>query len=697
MGINIRPVLQSEIAECGLACLAMVGSAYGLQLDLSDLRRRFSVSLKGISLDGLIRHAEALNLSARPLRLDIGGLSQLKLPCILHWDLNHFIVLGSVDKNYAVIFDPMVGKRKISISEISDHFTGVALELTPNAQFHPADERKKIRLRDLTGPIIGLRRTLTQIFLLALALEIFAIASPLFNQFVIDEVLLTADRELLTVLSIGFGLLMVTQTTIGVFRSWILVHLSIDIRMQWTSSLFTHLLRLSPAFFEKRHLGDLVSRFNSINAMQGTLTTAVVSASLDGVMSLLALSMMLTYSILLSTVVIASVIAYALLRRLFYEPFREASTERLVLSARENSHFLETMRAVVPIKIAGFESARRVRWQNLLSDVFRRDVKTQRLGIISTTGYGFITGISSLLFFSLGARQVMDGTLTIGMLLAFASYASTFSGRVNALIDYAIEFKMLGMHAERVADIALEPPEASQNIESDIGRLQPRIEIRNLSFRYADGEPWILKDINLVIEAYEAVAIVGPSGCGKTTLVKILLGLLSPTEGEILLDGIPVAHIGLSTYRSTIGAVLQEDSLLGGSISENISFFDTRANQQRVEECAKIAAVHDEISIMPMGYQTLVGDMGNTLSGGQKQRILLARSLYREPRILILDEATSHLDIFNENRITNNLSNVRLTKIVVAHRKETIASANRVISIARQARSIGSRQTASAE
>lgn len=680
----MKLILQSEAAECGLASLAMVSDAHGLRLDLADLRRRFSISLKGATLAVLIRHAEALQFSARPLRLELDELGQLRLPAILHWDLNHFVVLKAVKGGKGgkvVLLDPATGECNLSLNEASKHFTGVALELTPTAQFQPADQRKSIHFRDLTSKVVGLRRVLVQVFLLALALEIFALAAPLFNQFVIDEVILTADRELLSVLAVGFGLLLITQTGIGVLRSWILMRLAIDVRLQWTGSLFAHMLRLPPSFFEKRHLGDIVSRFGSINALQSTLTTAIVSAVLDGLMAILTLGMMIAYSMLLTGIVLVSILAYGLLRWAFFSPLRDANQERLVLSAKENSHFLETLRAVVPIKLAGFEAERRARWQNLLTDVFNRDVKTQKLGLLFTTASTFITGASSLIFFSLGARQVMDNALTLGMLMAFSSYAGTFSGRVNALIGYAIDLKMLGLHAERVADIALEAPEHQPDIETDVSRLMPRIEVRNLSFRYAEGEPWVLKDLSLSIAAGESVAIVGPSGCGKTTLLKILLGLLQPTEGEVLLDGIPVKRLGLQTYRSMIGAVLQEDALLAGSLAENISFFNSHADQARIEACAKIAAIHEEIHQMPMGYQTLVGDMGNTLSGGQKQRILLARALYRNPKMLMLDEATSHLDVFNEHRIVRALSELKLTRIVVAHRKETIEGVGRIIAL----------------
>ena len=588
-------------------------------------------------------------------------------------------MLKAVGAKSITILDPAAGEQRLSLAEVSRKFTGVALELTPTAKFEPEDQTRKISLRDLTGKVIGLRRTLIQVFALAIALEIFAIAAPLFNQFVVDEIILTADRELLTVLGIGFGLLLIIQTSIDVLRAWVLMRLSMDVRMQWTGSLFAHLLRLPPAFFEKRHLGDLVSRFGSITAIQGTLTSAVVAAVLDGLMGVLALVMMLLYSPALTLIAVVAILAYGILRWVFYTPFREASQERMVLAARENTHFLETLRAVIPIKLGGFEVQRRVRWQNLQNDVFNRDIRTQKLGILFSTGSTFVSGVSALLSFSVGAKLVMDNKLTLGMLMAFTSYAGTFSGRVNALIGYAISIKMLGMHTSRVADIALERPESIPSVETDVARLAPRLSVKNLSFRYADGEPWILKNIDFEFEAKESVAIVGPSGCGKTTLLKLLLGLLEPTEGEILIDDIPIRRIGYAPYRSLIGAVLQDDALLAGSIGENISFFASDIDQDHIEDCAKAAEIHDEIHRMPMGYQTLFGDLGNSLSGGQKQRIFLARALYRKPVFLMLDEATSHLDVFNEHRILKALCNMRLTRIVVAHRQETVDSADRIV------------------
>lgn len=682
----MKSILQTESSECGLACLAMIASHFGHHADLAELRRRFSISLKGVTLAQLMRHAAAMQLMARPLRLELEEVPALALPCVLHWNLNHFVVLKEVRKNWRgevqlTLLDPAVGERRLSLQEASRHFTGIALELSPNADFSQARAAPSIRVGQVAGRIVGMRRALFQVFVLALVLEMFAIGAPLFNQFVVDEVIGSGDRELLRLLVVGFALLLATQTALGLARSWFLMRWSIDVGFQWTSRVLSHLVRLPVPFFEKRHLGDIVSRFGSIGAIQGTLTSLFAGSLLDGLMAALALAMMLLYSPQLSLVVLTGVALYALLRWAFYQPLREASQERLVLSARENSHFLETMRAITPLKLFGREAERLARWQNHKLDVINRDVNTQKLGIIFQLSNTVISGAQGLAVFYMGAGLIMSNTLTVGMLFAFSSYAATFGGRIFGLIDLFISVKMLSLHTQRLSDIVLEEPEPEAPLETDLSRLDAGITLRNVKFRYADGEPWVLNGIDLHIPAGESLALVGPSGCGKTTLCKILLGLLPPTEGEICVGQVPIKQLGLRAYRSMVGTVMQDDVLLAGSIHDNISFFDTRADTEQVQQAARLAAIHDEIAAMPMGYQTLVGDLGSSLSGGQKQRVLLARALYKRPRILALDEATSHLDIENEERVNQALGAMALTRIMVAHRPQTIAAAGRVVAI----------------
>jgi ATP-binding cassette, subfamily B, bacterial CvaB/MchF/RaxB len=494
------------------------------------------------------------------------------------------------------------------------------------------------------------------------------------------------SHDLLAVLVLGFGLLLVAQTAVSLFRSWMVMVLSQTLHLQWTGNVFAHLVRLPLDWFETRHLGDVVSRFGAVHAIQRTLTTAAIESVLDGIMAMAAMVMMLTYSPLLAAVVLAAVTLYALLRWTSYQPFRDAAAERLVISARENSHFLETLRSMAPLKLFGREEERRTRWQNLIVDVQNRDVRTAKMNIGFSTANTFVFGLENLLVLWLGAKLVMSGVtggapFTVGMLFAFIAYKNQFTGRVSALIDYAVELRMLGLHAERLADIALHPPECDTAPESDLHHLAASLELHNVNFRYGEGEPWVLRNASFKVEAGESVAVTGPSGAGKTTLLKVMLGLLVPTDGEILYGGVPVKQLGLVNFRRCIGTVLQDDALLTGSLSDNICFFDLEPDPVRIEYCAKVAQLHDEIVKMPMGYQTLVGELGAGLSGGQKQRLFLARALYKQPRVLALDEATSHLDVTNERAVTQALAEMHLTRLIIAHRPETIAGAQRVVQV----------------
>jgi ATP-binding cassette, subfamily B, bacterial CvaB/MchF/RaxB len=657
----------------------MLSSAHGLRVDLAELRQRFSISLKGANLAQLMQHAKTLGFACRPLRLELEELNQLQLPCMLHWNLNHFVVLTRVCGNKITLLDPAVGKRVMTLAEASAHFTGVALEVTPTTEFRPADLRRKVRLRDLIGTVFGLKRALLNIVLLAVGLEAIALATPLITQWVVDGALVTGDKDLLLLTVLGGSVLMFVQFMLTMARGWVSLAMNQQLSVQFTANLFSHLLKLPIAFFEKRHVGDITSRFNSLNAIRAVFTESSVTAVLDGVMALVTLAMLLVYSATLSVVVLIALGSYALLRWVSFSTFRAVNEESIALSAKENSYFLETIRAVQPLKLFNRTPERLARWQNLMVDVKNRELLTHRMELWFSSTNTLIFGVEGMLILYLGGTAVLTQQMTLGMLLAFIAYKIQFSGRASALINLMMQIKMLGLHAERLADIALESPEADAAIESDVSRLPASIEVRNVSFRYAEGEPWVLQNCTLRIEPGEHVAICGPSGCGKSTLLKLMLGILTPNEGDIRIGGIPLKQLGPTQYRSMIAAVMQNDSLLAGSLAENIACFDPARSHERVEHAAKLAQIHDEIGAMPMGYQTLVGDMGSSLSGGQRQRVLLARALYAQPKILALDEATSSLDAENERSVNQAVQALPLTRITIAHRRETIAAAKRVL------------------
>ncbi len=675
-------VLQTEAAECGVACLTMLAGFFGMQTDLAELRRKFGISLKGATLNDIVSVADSIGLASRPLRVEMGELSMLQTPCILHWDMNHFVVLRNVAQDSITIHDPAVGVRKLSNTEVSRHFTGVAVELTPTHGFTQSEKPPRVRLRDMLGRFSGVKRSLLQLLVIAFALEIFAITSPLFMQWVVDHALVSADQDLLTILVVGFTLLLLIRTSVATMRGWMLMVLGASLKVQARTNLFSHLLNLPAPFFQARHLGDIVSRFGSQDTILKAITTELIEVVLDGVMVVFTLLIMVLYAPTLAILVVAGAFVYAFLKWVSYVPIRQASAEAIVWSAKRDTHFLESLRGITTIKLFNAQERRRVHWTYLLVETVNRQLTTQKLRLLLRTLKSLILGGLTILVIWFGTNRVMQNTMSIGMLLAFIAYKDQFLGRISALIERFVDLQMLNIHTERLADIALTKPEqrhwhGNQNLD----RSPLAISVCDLKFRYGENEPFVLNGLNFDIKAGESVAIAGPSGCGKTTLVKLLAGLLTPSEGHIIVNGEPVNAASLERYRSAIGVVMQDDQLFAGSIADNISFFNEVSDLDRIQKCAEEAAIHDDIMAMPMGYHSLIGDMGTILSGGQKQRVLLARAFYHQPSLLLLDEATSHLDLARERSVNEAISRKLVTRIIVAHRGETLHSADRLISL----------------
>ena len=678
-GRRLPVIRQSEAAECGLACLGMIASYYGHQVALPALRRKFSLSLKGVTLARLIEMAQSLGLSSRALRLDLNEVRQLQTPCILHWGMDHFVVLREVNSSHVVIHDPAVGERKVAWIEVDRHFTGVALELSPGPKFQRRRPDPPLSLRSLAGSIEGLGRSLIQIFGLALVLELFALISPQFMQMVVDRVLADGDRDLLTFLGVSFLLLLVLQVLVTGLRTWVVTWLGTHFNMGWTGNVFQHLLRLPQEYFLKRHLGDIVSRFGAIASIQQTLTTQFVSIILDGLMAALTLVMLYVYSPLLASIIVASVVSYGLLRLLYFHVYREANLNQIMVNARQQSSFMESVRGIQTLRLYNQGPMQTSRYLNVTAEALNTAVSIQRLNLVFGSMNSLVNGAQRIAVLWLGAWLALGNNFSAGMLMAFASYADQFSSRSSSLIDYGIQLRLLRLQGERIADIVLANPEAYAD-GSHVGPAPlPSITFENVGYRYAEGEPWVIKDCSFEIRPGEMVAIVGPSGCGKSTLIRLMLGLLDPQLGCIRIGDIDLKHLGKANYRSMAASVMQDDRLFSGSIADNICFFDEDAKPEMIEEAARLAQVHGDIVSMPMGYHSLVGDMGSTLSGGQQQRVHLARAFYRRPKILVLDEATSHLDVTRERAVHASMKSMHMTIVMVAHRPEAAGNADRIL------------------
>ncbi len=522
-------------------------------------------------------------------------------------------------------------------------------------------------------------------FLLGAAIEVFSIIGPLLMQLILDQVVVTGDRDLLTVLALGFTLITLIRIGVSALRSWVGLYLGTKLNLHLLTRLFSHLLTLPMPFFARRHLGDLVSRFESLGAIRRALTTTALEILIDGMMAVATALMMFLYSWQLGLFVCGVTLAYAGLRGARYRPLRDASQEQIISAAKQQTNFLETVRGMQAVKLFGREVQRGVLYQNLAVDTFNAGIRVQKLRIVFTALNGILFGLADIAVVWLGALLLLDGGFSVGMLFAFLSYKSQFTNRMSALIDNAIDLRMLELHTGRVADVALAEAESHDSAsDDDLAPTRFDIEVHDIGARYAETERYVLRHVSFAVPEGTSVAVVGPSGCGKTTLLRVILGLLPATEGEVLLGGVPLSRLGPAKFRSLMGTVMQDDRLFSGSIADNIAFFDPAADRAHVEACARIAGVHDDVLAMPMRYHTLIGDMGTVLSGGQKQRVLLARALYKRPKILLLDEATSHLDLAREKQVSEAIRHLKVTRVIVAHRPETIASADRVISLERE-------------
>lgn len=675
---RMRPMLQSEETECGLACVAMIAAHHGHRVNLAGLRQRYPVSLKGTTLADLVGVASELELAPRALRLELEEMEKLQTPAILHWDLNHFVVLEEVGKKGATIIDPAVGRRSLTNKELDRHFTGVAMELTPSPDFKPLEARTRTRLSDLWSRLANYRSATLQVLALSLLIQLTALLMPFFVQLTIDEGIGQSDTNLLLLLLVGFGIVYILNGVTRALRSWVVLTLGQSLSYQLGGNVVRHLLRLPLSYFEKRHVGDLLSRIGSIGPIQALLSQGLVNVFIDSVLALTTLVVMVLISPTLTLIVVAITLAYVAIGFILFPGLRRRTEEEIMARAREETYLMETIRAMRAIKLHTHESMRENGWRNRFADVISAGYRAEMYGIRLDLAENILFGIEFLLVVYVGALAVIGQELTVGLLLAFLAYRTSFSASAISLVDHAQRWRLLYVHLDRLSDIVGQKREELRAARRTALLPPPAIRAERLGFSYGPNESPIFEGLEFDIPKGGFVAIVGPSGSGKTTLMRIMLGLLPPTSGQLLVDGLALGPATNAAWRARIGAVLQDDVLLTGTLADNIAFFDPKIDQDRVEAASRAARIHDDIMKMPMAYQSLIGDMGAALSAGQRQRIMLARALYRDPDALFLDEGTANLDEENEAAIGDLIAQLPITRVVIAHRPALIQRADLV-------------------
>ena len=671
-------ILQQENAECGPTCLAMVAGYYGKHGCLDGIRNLHDFTCRGATFRDLLQLARHLQLTARPLRLTISELHLLRLPAILHWRMSHFVVLVRRGHNRYVIHDPAIGRRKVGKAELDESFTGVALELTPERAFGRQSERTQMSLADFAGSFRHLYRYLGLMLCLLLSTQVLALAPPIATQILIDELVLGQDRAWLYRALGGLSLIMLTGVVLDALRRRVSLFTGMNLAVDSSVSVMSHLFRLPAAFVDRRHPGDLMSKLDSLTPIRQALTEHVINSIVHCAVLMTTLAIMSLYSGWLTAVSMGGLVLSVLLMSAILPASRRAQEQAIIHSATQNSSLLESLRAYDVVQALGLEHLRLAHWQNHFSDATNARIREGKLSIIQNTGNGIIGVFEQVSFLGIGITGVLDKHLTLGVLFAFMSLRGRFGSAAVGLAEAIQNFFLLKVHTNRLSDIVLAEPTPAIPDGAISATVKGSLSATNISFRYT-ADSWIVRDFCCDIAAGLSVVITGPSGCGKSTLLKLIAGLLPPHTGQIYFDGVELSLWNRDSLRAQTSFVLQNDALFQGTITENISAFETTPDLARLRAAAITAEIWPDIQDLPMKLETQISNMGKNLSGGQVQRLVLARALYRKPAILFLDEATSHLDVSTEMRVLQNIEEQDITVISVAHRPDAINRAQQII------------------
>ncbi|HEU4388628.1 MAG TPA: peptidase domain-containing ABC transporter [Blastocatellia bacterium] len=682
IGRRVPVIRQLGSVECGAACLAMILNYFGRETSMAECRIDCAIGRDGVSAGTIARVARKFGLRVKAYSLDPSDLEYLKMPAIAHWEFNHFIVLEKWSPRAVEVVDPGVGRRSLTPEEFSRGFTGVVLSCEPGEHFRPpADKATPYWVKYVKSTLIttGAWSVVAQILLTSLLLQGLGLALPALTKTLVDQVLPFQIKNVMSILAIGMVIAVVGQTTVGYLRSLLLIYLRGRLDSQLMHNFFEHLLTLPFSFFQQRTSGDLLMRLSSNSVIREMLTNQTVSVILDGSFMVIYLLILWAISPLMGLLVIGLGAIQVLTIFGVSHRVRDLAQRDLSAKADEQSYLVEAMKGIPILKASGAEDTAFERWSNLFSKQLNISLERSNLSAVIEAVIGSIRAFSPLVLLWLGAQQVLDGTMSLGMMLALNALAASFMAPLTALVGTAQQMQMVGAQLDRIADVLDAESEQLPNASLLTPQLRGGIELRDVSFRYTAESPLVLNNISCSILPGQKVALVGPTGSGKSTLAMLLLGLYEPSHGEILYDGTLLQNLNYKSLRSQCGVVLQDTFLFSGSIRQNLALSRPDVSLPELVEIANIAVIHADIANMPMGYDTTVSEGGTTLSGGQRQRLSLARALVHKPAILVLDEATSHLDVRTESQVDRNLSRLPCTRIVIAHRLSTVRNADQIL------------------
>ena len=677
-------VSQMEGADCAAACLTMVMGYLGQDITLDEAREAVGTGRGGASAYDIVVGAQRFGARGRGVQLDIDDMKFLPRGAILHWGFEHFVVFDRLVKSGVRVVDPAAGPRLVPMARFRERFTGVALILEPGEGFTPR-RIKRHYVSSYLGRVLKHRGVVARVIVLSVLLQALALAFPLILGAIVDRVIPWRDAGLVGVLAIGAAGLVAFQLVATLLRGYLLIHLRTVLDVDLTFGFMERLADLPYTFFTSRPAGDLLARYESNRALRTALTSVSLSTLLDGALVISYLILLVAASWRLGALVIVLGLAQLAVFAAFRGPMRDLAAQELEASSRTQSHIVDMLAGFESLKALGAEKRSMERWSHLFVDEMNVALRRGQVGSLAGALTAALTIGSPLAILLAGTLLVLRGQVSLGTMLMLNALGAGFLTPLSSLLATALQLQETRSHVARIEDVLQAAREQDARSVRPAPRLTGAIALEEVTYRYSRNDPAAVDGVTLDVVPGEKLAIVGRSGAGKSTLARLLVGLYVPESGRILYDGLDLQGFDLRSVRAQIGVVTQDARIFGATVRANIALADPDAALEDVIAAARLAAIHDDIEALPMGYDTLLADGGSTLSGGQRQRLAIARALLRKPAILLLDEATSDLDNVTERTVADNLAQLRCTRIVIAHRLSTIMDADRIVVLERGA------------
>jgi ABC-type bacteriocin/lantibiotic exporter with double-glycine peptidase domain len=671
-------VQQLEWTDCGAASLCMVMAFHGKEMKLAEVREAMGIGRDGVSAKSILDTAERYGLAGRGIKVDISQLKLLKPATVLHWEFNHFVVFERASKDAVRIVDPATGPRDVPMAEFAKAFTGVAIELTPTARMTNT-KYEKGRFKRYLDELLSERGLFSRVIVLTLVMRLLGMVMPLVSGMIIDEVIPRSDYSLLwACLGTIIGMT-VFNTIAGIVRTYLMLHMRIALETKMTLGFLDHMVSLPFQFFQRRSTGDLMQRVDSNNTVREVITSKTMSAIIDGLFVLFYAVYIFYVNATLGLITIGFSALDALIFFFARPSYNRLLAAQLDKSAKAHSYMIQLLGGIETLKCAGAERLGIEKWCNFYTDQLNVTLKQQRIAAYVEGIRDVISSMGPMLISIIGATSVMSGKMSLGTSIFMSSLANSLFGPLGTLVGSALELQMLKSHMDRIDDVLQTAVEQDRDAVKQPHRLKGHVTVKNLSFKYGEQAPMVVQDVSLEIPPGSAVALIGPSGSGKSTLLNLLAGLYKPVSGSISYDNKPLHEMDLRAVRQQIGVVPQHPFIFGGTVRENVALSAPGASLDRIQSATKVACLHEDVSEMPMGYDTVISDGGGSLSGGQRQRIAIGRAVLRNPTLMLLDEATSALDNSTEARVIAGLEKLRCTRITVAHRLSTVRNSDLIV------------------